>query len=288
MKIRSLQDWHRAVNVSAGGIIPGESAVFVSRGITGRVNLTTWLDGGTHYRTRIQEFDNASGGTFEESRTYTSARRVRYTRGSGSFITTLLDLQVVEVDVTRNPADGQSASGVPNSTRFEDPIDVVAELDAGIQQFLDHAETSDWAAIYDDNIPSSGNSSRIDKLGATSGVINLAEQLPRIAGNVGSVHPGSYFRLVYDFIERDDGDPLGGPSTEILAADITEQWTGPGDPDDPFGESWHVGGYVRIPPPSIPPPSSGRIAEAANIRTWNYDSDRIGKKPVLQHPYPLP
>ena len=281
MKIRSIQDWHRVVGKEfPPGIIPVESAGFFARAITGRVALTSFMDAGIRYRTRVQEFNNVTGGTFEETSTYTSARRVRFTRGSGGFITTVHELQAVEVTVTRNPEDGQSASGTPNSTVYSDPIAIDTELDAGIAQITAHAATADWAAMYSDDIPGSAPRSSISK-SPGSATVFLSEQQAYVAGIPGSVHPGSYFRLMYDFIERLSTDAIDGPSAEVIEADITENWEGPGDPDDAFGETWHVGEWVRIPLPSIPTVGLEHITEAANIRTWNYASDRIGRKPLI-------
>lgn len=78
-------------------------------------------------------------------------------------------------------------------------------------------------------------------------------------------HPGSYFKITYDIAEWPYSTPPAGGSPVVgdpsfVSQDNVVEWTGPGDPEDPEGESW-LTPWVEVDPPG----DSGR-RRVVNVR----------------------
>lgn len=97
-------------------------------------------------------------------------------------------------------------------------------------------------------------------------------------------HPGSYFKITWDvvfFPEGYDTEDPESPQPEVVAADQTWTWVGPGDPEDE--DSWKSDWYELA-----PPESSGQV-RVVNIRFECYRSTKFGVKPqVTGEAYEIP
>jgi len=87
---------------------------------------------------------------------------------------------------------------------------------------------------------------------------------------VPSSHLGSYFKITWDLLsEPDDGDPT------LESEDMTVEWVGPGNPEDPDDDSW-LTDWNEI--PMLTDPGEKRVV---NIRYQSYKSSKFGNKPQV-------
>ena len=85
---------------------------------------------------------------------------------------------------------------------------------------------------------------------------------------------GSYFKITWDVVFFPDGyDPedAESPQPEVVAADQTWTWTGPGDPED--ADTWKSGWH------ELPPPTEPGEVRVVNVRFECYRPTRFGIKP---------
>jgi hypothetical protein len=91
---------------------------------------------------------------------------------------------------------------------------------------------------------------------------------------------GSYFKITWDVIEEPEGWDDDDPTVfrTFAAEDVTWEWEGPGDPEDP--DSWKSEWY-EIDPPPAPIFGKGFTRKIVNIRYECYRSTRFGSKPQI-------
>ena len=85
-------------------------------------------------------------------------------------------------------------------------------------------------------------------------------------------HIGSKYTFTYDvaeFPEDEDIDP------SFVSQDNVVEWTGPGDQEDPDGDSW-LTDWIEIDPPEVP--GDRRVV---NIRYTCYTGTKYGVKPQV-------
>lgn len=88
-------------------------------------------------------------------------------------------------------------------------------------------------------------------------------------------HTGSFFKITYDVADFPSNTPYNnGDPDEFVSQDNVVEWTGPGDQEDPFGETW-LTPWVELDSPPIP--GERRVV---NIRFICYNS-RYGTKPQI-------
>jgi len=94
----------------------------------------------------------------------------------------------------------------------------------------------------------------------------------RFRFRIQSVHLGSKFIITYDVAEFPDDEDID-PS--FVSQDNVVEWTGPGNQEDPDGDSW-LTPWVEIDPPEVP--GDRRVV---NIRFTCYTGTKYGVKPQV-------
>lgn len=113
---------------------------------------------------------------------------------------------------------------------------------------------------------------------------HLYVRFSRFRWVIPSEHPGSYFKITWDVLffpnEYDPEDPES-PQPEIVAANQTWEWTGPGDPEEP--ETW------KSPWIDLVPTAESGVVKVVNVRYECYTSSKFGNRPqTLGEFYDLP
>lgn len=110
-----------------------------------------------------------------------------------------------------------------------------------------------------------------------NGSAGLTLTKARYRWQIPATHLGSYFKITWQILTTPtDCEPT-------LGDDITQVWTGPGDPESPDGDSW-LTEWNDLDPPSVP--GSTKIV---NIRFECYTSAKFGHRPqVTGEAFPPP
>jgi hypothetical protein len=121
----------------------------------------------------------------------------------------------------------------------------------------------------------SSSSSRIDYNTSGTIVLIIRDVWSRYKWSVPNTFEGVFFRITWDVLEEPDGwdDPSPTVFRSFFEEDLTWEWTGPGDPENP--DSW-LSDWYEIPPPDVP--GSRRVV---NIRFECWTSTKIGSKPQV-------
>ena len=99
------------------------------------------------------------------------------------------------------------------------------------------------------------------------------KQKTRFRFRIPNTHLGSKFTITYDvaeFPQDEDVDPFS------VSEDNVVEWTGPGDQEDPEGDSWLAGDWTELDPPEDP--GERRIV---NVRYTCYSGTKYGVKPQV-------